>query len=209
VLFWEDLWFPEILSLKYPCLFTFVRNRRISVKEVMEVDDLDTLFNLPLSEQAYTQLQDLQIDLNTMPHNVDQTDTWVFIWGSHEYSSQKFYTLAFRNMQVPLIFSWLWKSKCTPRMKFLGWLMFVDRLNTRNMLRRRHFHLDDGYTCIMCNLGVEDINHLFIDCPFAKSYWFALQIHWIDEIDVNRRLAFARAQHNNNPFFMEIFLVAT
>ena len=87
--------------------------------------------------------------------------------------------------------------------------MFVDRLNTRNMLRRRHFHLDDGYTCIMCNLGVEDINHLFIDCPFAKSYWFALQIHWIDEIDVNRRLAFARAQHNNNPFFMDIFLVAT
>ena len=54
-----------------------------SSTQVMEVDDLDTLFNRPLSQQAYTQLQDLQIDLTTMPYNVDQTDTWVFIWGSH------------------------------------------------------------------------------------------------------------------------------
>ena len=117
-------------------------------------------------------LQDLQIDLTTIPYNVDQTDTWVFIWGSHEYSSQKFYALVFRSMQVHPIFTLLWKSKCTPRINFFGWLMFVDRLNTRNMLRRRHFHIDDGYTYIMCNLGVEeDINHLFFDGPFARNCW--------------------------------------
>jgi hypothetical protein len=30
----------------------------------------------------------------------------------------------------------LWKSKCTPRVKFFGWLVLVDRLNIRNMLKR-------------------------------------------------------------------------
>ena len=119
----------------------------------------------------------------SVPYNVDQTDRWIFMWGSHEYSSQKFYALIFRNMQVPPSFTWLWKSKCTPRIKIFGWLLLVDRLNTRNMLRRRHFHLDAGYTCVMCNLGVEeDINHLFFDCPFAKYCWLSLQIQWIDEM---------------------------
>ena len=60
VLIWEDLLFTELLSLKYPSVFSFVRNKRISVKEVMEIDDLDSLFSLPLSEQAYTQLQALR-----------------------------------------------------------------------------------------------------------------------------------------------------
>jgi len=48
VLFWEDLWSSEVLALKYPYLFSFVRNTSLSVKNVMETEDLDTLFTLPL-----------------------------------------------------------------------------------------------------------------------------------------------------------------
>ena len=141
----------------------------------METEDVDTLFFLPLSEQAYNQLHTLQTDLASVPYNINDFDRWIFMWGSHIYSSQKFYALGFRNLQAPRSFTWLWKSKCTPRIKFFGWLLLVDRLNTRNMLRRRHFHVDAGYSCVMCNLDLEeDIQHLFFHCPFATSCWRSL-----------------------------------
>ena len=76
------------------------------------------------------------------------------------------------------------------------------------MLRRRHFHLDNGYTCVMCNLGAEeDILHLFFDCPFAQSSWQTLQIQWNNDSDLISKLIQARV-HNNHILFMEIFLVA-
>jgi len=122
---------------------------------------------------------------------------------------KKFYDLAFRNSPTSLTFAWLWKSRCIPRIQFFGRLLLVDRLNTRSMLRRRHFHLDDGYLCVMCSLGVEeDVLHLFFDCPFPKSYWQALHFIWIDDNDLLAKIISGRTQ-NALLFFMEIFLIAT
>ena len=99
-----------------------------------------------------------------------KNDVWSFIWGTQNYSSRKFYALAFQSMQVPSSFTWLWKSKCTPRIKFFGWLILVDRLNTRGMLKQRNFHLDQGYNCVMCNRGVEeDLNHPFFTVLLLRS----------------------------------------
>ena len=84
----------------------------------------------------------------------------------------------------------------------------MDRLITRNMLRRRHFHIDAGYSCAMCNLDLEeDIQHLFFDCPLATSCWLSLQTQWTDDHDIHAKLFSARTDFNS-PFFMEIFLVA-
>ena len=133
----------------------------------------------------------------------------VFIWGSNIYSSQKFYAFSYRNMTTSPSFTWLWKSKCIPRIKFFGWLLFVDRLNTRNMLRRRHYHLDNGYNCVMCSLGIEeDINHLFFDYPFAQTCWQTLHIHWGNDHDVHAKIILGKI-NNAHLFFMEIFLIAT
>ena len=107
VLFWEDLWSSEVLALKYPCLFSFVRNTSLSMKNVRETEDLDTLFTLPLSEQAFNELQDLQLELHSVPYDDAQIDSWVFIWGSSIYSSQKFYALSFKSMATSPCFTWL------------------------------------------------------------------------------------------------------
>jgi hypothetical protein len=56
VLFWDDLWNSEVFSLKYSLLYFSARDHRLSVKSVMNTVDLNTLFSLPLSEQAYVQL---------------------------------------------------------------------------------------------------------------------------------------------------------
>lgn len=59
VTFWEDLWSEQVLAVRFPSLFSFVRNKNISVNEVMNVEDLDSLFNLPLSQETYAELEEL------------------------------------------------------------------------------------------------------------------------------------------------------
>jgi len=56
----------------------------------MNTVDLNTLFSLPLSEQAYVQLQNLQAELITISYEEGRADSWSFLWGSQVYSSKKF-----------------------------------------------------------------------------------------------------------------------
>jgi hypothetical protein len=43
----------------------------------------------------------------------------------------------FHNVHPERSVIWIWKTKCIPRIKFFGCLLLVDRLNTKNLLRRR------------------------------------------------------------------------
>ena len=190
-------------------MFSFATDQRASVKSVIEAEDLASLFTLPLSEQAYAELQVLQTELQLTPIAQGQKDTWVFIWGNQIYSSSRFYGLVFKNLNVQITFSWLWKSKCTPRIKFFGWLLLVDRLNTRNLLRRRNFHINGGYSCVMCDEMIEeDIIHLFFDCTFAQACWQQLGFLWPVSNDIHTKMDSGR-RHTAHGFFMELFLVAT
>ena len=72
--------------------------------------------------------------------------------------------------------------------------LLADRLNTRNMLRRRHFNINDEFNCVLCNSGVEEtIEHLIFTCPFSSSCWVKVGIAWnmnrsrIDAIQTARR----------------------
>ena len=111
-------------------------------------------------------------------------------------------------LQVPRIFKILWSSKCTQKIKFFTWLLLVDRLNTKTMLLRRHFHVQPNAHCIMCNnSSEEDIDHLFFTCPLAVSCWNSLSIQWSLAPPICDRIL--SAIHNHSlPLFMEIFMIA-
>lgn len=73
--------------------------------------------------------------------------------------------------QVHPVFSWIWKSSCQHKHKVFFWLLIQDRLGTRNILRRKHMHLQ-SYLCVLCNENVEEtVEHLFLHCAFASSCW--------------------------------------
>jgi hypothetical protein len=47
-----------------------------------------------------------------------------------------------------------------PQLKFFAWLLLVDHLNTRDILRRRHLNVQSGINCVLCTSGaVETRDH--------------------------------------------------
>ena len=57
VCFWDDQWSGPILKHVYPRIASYSRSESISVFDVMQAKDLDTLFFLSLSQQALEELE--------------------------------------------------------------------------------------------------------------------------------------------------------
>jgi ubiquitin C-terminal hydrolase len=87
-------------------------------------------------------------------------------------------------------------------------LLRNDRLNTRNLLRRKRFNIPT-INCIMCNKGVEEtMKHLLFECEFAQLCWTALHIVWdlslvVDDMIIEGKRNFG------NICYMEVIILAT
>ena len=93
-------------------------------------------------------------------------------------------------------------------LKFFAWLILLDRLNTKDMIRRRNFHVQPNTHCALCNdQVVEEINHLFFYCPFSTVCWQKIGLAWVTSLDIHSRLVEANYSFNS-PYFMEIFIIA-
>ena len=112
--------------------------------------------------------------------------------------------MVFQNHHPSPIFKKIWKSKCTRRLKFFAWLHFVDRLNTRNMLVRRHFHVQPNSFCVLCTTNTHE-DHLFFNCPFAAACWQRLDFQWVSIQNISERVLNLMVT-TGIPFFMEIFI---
>jgi len=50
-----------------------------------------------------------------------------------------------------------WDSKCCNKLRVFTWLLLMDRLNTRNILKRKKQKLEgDNYNCVLCNRNMEE-----------------------------------------------------
>jgi hypothetical protein len=111
----------------------------------MKQDHLQGLLHLPLSEEAYDQFNELDIILQSL-QLIGEKDSWSYIWGNDKYSSRKAYKHLLGSQQVQPDYGWIWKYACQMKHKVFFWLLVHDRLNTRDMLRKKHMHLE-YYTC--------------------------------------------------------------
>jgi hypothetical protein len=144
---WEDVISQQPYSILFPNLFAYANNKNLSVKDALATEDL---FRLPMSRPAYNEFVLFKEELEPLRNDTYQTDIWVWHWTGGLYTSRMFYKQHFKDVLAPAPFRWIWKAKCMPKIKFLVWLLLVDRLNTRDMLRRRHKHLEEGYHCELC-----------------------------------------------------------
>lgn len=113
---------------------------------------------------------DLSQNIATMTLNPMETDEWILCWGDAEFKPRKYYKFLFKNVNAPAYITKIWKSKCIMRHKVFAWLMLLDRVNTRDLLLRRHFFIGEDHACLLCNnTALETNKHLFYECTFAKT----------------------------------------
>lgn len=148
----RDNWIQQPLKLEYPELFSFAKNKKISVNMLYSQQQLQSLFSLPLSIEAFQQMQLIQAFIENFPLN-DQNDKWTSFGGN--FSASKAYKFLIGHRQTHPAFKWLWKSCCQPKHKVFLWLLMKDRLSTKNILRRKNMHLD-SYNCDLCQMLTEE-----------------------------------------------------
>jgi hypothetical protein len=210
VLFWPDEW--EInnsttpLHQRFPRLFSFVKDDKISVRDMILLRDRAEELHLPLSGQAFDEFLVLQTWLQDFNLQNPGADEWKCPWGV--YKASKYYLSLFDHIQVAPQFSWIWKSKCIMRVKMFAWLLLSDRLNTKDMIQRRHWNVTSDYTCFLCSRSChEDRDHLFFNCLFSSRIWNYLQIEWGYSGQITLMAENARRRFRW-PFFTEVVALA-
>ena len=161
-LFWSGSWSPLPLKEKYPHLFSFSKKPKCSIRYFLD-NELEANFSLPLSSQATEQLAMLLETELDRPWDESTTDIWSYSSGNATFSSKATYKFLIGVTKASPLFSWVWKSSNPRKHKFFFYFLLRDRLNTTNLLRRKHMHLDD-YSYVLCNTGCEETSfHLFFE----------------------------------------------
>jgi hypothetical protein len=94
------------------------------------------------------------------------------------------------------------------KLRVFAWLLLMDRLNTKDLMQRKNWTIDDGVHCVLCGTHVtESRDHLFFSCPYAAACWTKIRISWDPSIPLSQRIQRAKRLFTGQ-CFMQIFICA-
>ena len=122
--------------------------------------------------------------MNHQESHSEDAENWKFEWNGG-YSCKKVYDALTPNFKAPDPFRWIWKSRALPKHKIFFWLLLLDRLNTRDLLTRKNFHIQST-SCVLCEeCNNETMEHLFFfSCEFSQQFWWRLNMEWNTELPI-------------------------
>ena len=214
VVFWLDKWEISgnlvILKDRFPRLHSFVIDDLATVKDFLELPNLTECFHLPLSLEAFQELDHLQSMLLPIELDPNSKDIWRWPSKSGQFQTKIYYDYAFSSIVVDPIFKWIWKCSCTLKVRVFGWLLLMDRLNTRDMMQRRHWIIQDD-CCVLCQSQThEDRIHLFFTCNLSQRVWNYLGISWqVQPHQSTYSMASSARDEFGLPFFTKVVFTAT
>jgi len=153
----------------FPQAHSFAKNKRITVHTAFNQEETLSLFNLPLSQQAFQQVTNIQCKIDSIKLNEHDKDIWIYFHRKSAYKSATAYKMIRGHSNVDPIFRWIWKSYCQPKHRVFAWLLVQDRLSTRNILRRKRMILE-SYNCEFCHVAHEETTqHFFLGMPLCTA----------------------------------------
>ncbi|KAI5391406.1 hypothetical protein KIW84_076275 [Lathyrus oleraceus] len=80
----------------------------------------------------------------------------------------------------------VWKTHSPFKVRTFVWRCFLNRISTKDQLRRRGLlHSPYDFPCTLCFQVEEDLGHLFFNCRVADVIWKKvvdwIQIDWVNE----------------------------
>lgn len=193
----------------FPCLYSFAKNKEISVQSFLNNMSMEDTFHTPLSLQAAQEYNIFSEIIDQMMASREEMDRWIYPWGNSKFSSLKFYKLNFGSIEPPP-FMWIWQSKVCKKINFFVWLVFRDRINSKNLLKRKGFlNAASDLRCVLCDSNCEETTfHLLFEWPFSLECWQYVGIQWNLELDFFIMFEDAKNAFDRR-FFMEIVVVVT
>lgn len=171
--FWEDNWVGDRrLKIAYPNLYQIVRKKSATVAEVLSTTPLNVTFRRALTGvnlESWYKL--VACVLNTSLTG----DRDIFIWNLHKsgvFSTRSFYRVLICDGIVPLK-SPIWKIKIPLKIKIFLWYIKNGVTLTKDNLAKRDWK--GNLKCCSCS-SLETIEHLFIQCHFARFIWNTIHI---------------------------------
>jgi hypothetical protein len=120
ILLWYDKWADTMLRESLPQLYSFAKNKDITLQQVkhLNLDELYEKFQLPLSLVTLEQINNLHIAINSFMDSNTTHDKWILTGGGDNFSTKKVYATLVKAPPTPKPFKWIWKSPCLPKHKF-------------------------------------------------------------------------------------------
>jgi hypothetical protein len=87
-------------------LYSFAKKPDISLQVAALSNPSASMFNLPLSIEAFEQFQQVESLLQNLQLS-DGKDTWFYIWGNTTFSSRKAYRQLIGTCSVHPVFKWI------------------------------------------------------------------------------------------------------
>jgi hypothetical protein len=187
ILFWVDPWIhghsaatlaPALIKLVRPGL---LRSRTVQQGKENNSWVLDIAG--PLTIDAVVQFLQLwpQVQAITTIANEPDSFSWKFS-ASGAYSTRETYLACFAGRTALPAAREVRSSFAPLKHKFFGWLAIQDRCWTLDRLARRG--LPNNSVCPLCGTIGENINHLLLQCPFARGVWFrVLRLHGLQRLN--------------------------
>jgi hypothetical protein len=167
--FWEDHWFDHCsLAILYWDLYVLVNEQNISIAEVWDGRNLKLTFRRCVDHQLMQRWYDLKSIVESIQFDgTEDSLIWKFE-SKGVYSVSSLYAIVnFRGI-MPVHISSVWKLKILPRVHVFLWLLFYNKLLTRDNLHKRQKVPD--LCCVFCSED-ENIPHLFFECVVARELW--------------------------------------
>lgn len=102
----------------------------------------------------------------------------------------------------------LWRGLVPFRIEIFTWTVLLGRVNTRSKLARIGIIPRSENKCALCNNSAEEIDHLFLHCPFSSQLWSKWMNIWnlVWVLPVRIRDAFDQWQSPlKNKFFKKVW----
>jgi hypothetical protein len=102
-------------------------------------------------------------------------------------------------------YKFIWENYAPPKVKFFGWLLVQNRIQTKENLLKKHCL--DSDTCEVCDSGAtESAAHLIAGCSFSSGFWQRVGIE-VEEDDVANLWRVRRPPHLPAAHFNALLLL--
>jgi hypothetical protein len=192
--FWKEVWLEDQrLDLKFPRLFGISTQKDSLISDMGSwVDGVwrwDLRWRRAFFAWEETLLDELLM-LLTRVNLKDEEDRWHWRSGRGEGFSVKSTYVYLDNLLLPNIpkypveafaFKFIWKCGVPSKVSALAWQLILNRIPTRDNLRRRGVIRAQDSFCPFCSLEEESSCHLFLHCRFSATIWYEI-IRWFGAV---------------------------